>query len=84
MIAFEGKGVLVTGAASGIGQATVQRLLDEGARVVGAADVPADRAWSLVACVVTPGFDYADFEIGERDELLALYPQHAELIHALT
>lgn len=35
MIAFEGKGVLVTGAASGIGQATVQRLLDEGARVVG-------------------------------------------------
>ncbi|MBO0679410.1 SDR family oxidoreductase [Mycolicibacterium sp. S2-37] len=32
---FDGKGVLVTGAASGIGQATVQRLLDEGAYVVG-------------------------------------------------
>jgi NAD(P)-dependent dehydrogenase (short-subunit alcohol dehydrogenase family) len=32
---FEGKGVLVTGAASGIGQATVQRLLTEGATVVG-------------------------------------------------
>ncbi|MEU0496200.1 SDR family NAD(P)-dependent oxidoreductase [Mycobacterium sp. NPDC006124] len=32
---FEGKGVLVTGAASGIGAATVERLLDEGAHVVG-------------------------------------------------
>ncbi|QZT63838.1 SDR family NAD(P)-dependent oxidoreductase [Mycolicibacterium austroafricanum] len=30
-----GKGVLVTGAASGIGEATVRRLLDEGASVVG-------------------------------------------------
>lgn len=32
---FEGRGVLVTGAASGIGYATVQRLLDDGATVVG-------------------------------------------------
>ena len=33
---FEGKTVVVTGAASGIGQATVQRLIDDGADVVGA------------------------------------------------
>jgi NAD(P)-dependent dehydrogenase (short-subunit alcohol dehydrogenase family) len=32
---FENKGVLVTGAASGIGKATVERLLAEGATVVG-------------------------------------------------
>jgi NAD(P)-dependent dehydrogenase (short-subunit alcohol dehydrogenase family) len=32
---FQGKGVLVTGAASGIGRATVARLLAEGATVVG-------------------------------------------------
>src|ERR1700756_2810295 len=38
---LEGKRILVTGAASGIGQATVLRLLDEGANVV-AADVAAD------------------------------------------
>ena len=35
MSRFEGKGVLVTGSASGIGRATVERLLDEGAHVVG-------------------------------------------------
>ncbi len=38
---LEGKRILVTGAASGIGQATALRLLDEGARVV-AADIAAD------------------------------------------
>ena len=38
---LEGNRILVTGAASGIGQATVLRLLDEGANVV-AADVAAD------------------------------------------
>jgi NAD(P)-dependent dehydrogenase (short-subunit alcohol dehydrogenase family) len=32
---FEGKGVLVTGASSGIGEATVARVLDEGGTVVG-------------------------------------------------
>ena len=35
---FEGRRVLVTGAASGIGQATAQRLHDEGAEVVGGLD----------------------------------------------
>jgi NAD(P)-dependent dehydrogenase (short-subunit alcohol dehydrogenase family) len=40
---FDGKGVLVTGAASGIGQATVQRLLDEGASVVGVDLAETDR-----------------------------------------
>ncbi|BBZ47198.1 short-chain dehydrogenase [Mycobacterium parmense] len=41
MTRLEGKRILVTGAASGIGQATALRLLDEGAAVVGA-DVAAD------------------------------------------
>ncbi len=38
---LEGQRILVTGAGSGIGQATALRLLDEGARVVGA-DIAAD------------------------------------------
>jgi NAD(P)-dependent dehydrogenase (short-subunit alcohol dehydrogenase family) len=41
MMRLEGKRILVTGAASGIGQATALRLLDEGATVA-AADVAAD------------------------------------------
>ncbi len=42
MSRFEGKGVLVTGAASGIGEAAVARLLGEGASVVGVDLVPPD------------------------------------------
>jgi predicted cupin superfamily sugar epimerase len=41
-------------------------------------------AWTLVSCVVTPGFDYADFELGDREELLAAYPADAELVRELT
>ena len=40
--------------------------------------------FALVGCTVAPGFDFADFEMGERDELLRLYPAHAELIRRLT
>lgn len=43
-----------------------------------------ERAWSLVTCVVTPGFDFADFELGRRDELTRLCSGQAELIAALT
>ena len=43
---LEGKRILVTGAASGIGQATALRLLDEGAAVV-AADIAADGLGTL-------------------------------------
>jgi len=42
------------------------------------------RRWSLVSCVVTPGFEYDDFELAERDELVWLYPGAAALIGALT
>ena len=28
---------------------------------------PAGHTWSLVACVVTPGFDFADFEMAADD-----------------
>ncbi len=39
---------------------------------------------SLTGCAVAPGFDYADFELGKRAELLAQYPQHEEIISKLT
>jgi uncharacterized protein len=45
-------------------------------------DQPHD--FSLVSCMVSPGFDFRDFELFSRDELLALYPQHRDIIVKLT
>ncbi|MFD2613917.1 cupin domain-containing protein [Paenibacillus gansuensis] len=36
--------------------------------------------FSLVGCMVSPGFDFQDFELFTQKELLALYPQHKEII----
>lgn len=45
----------------------------------------ADRqSYSLVGCTVAPGFEYQDFELGERDGLIRDYPQHRGLIERLT
>lgn len=41
-------------------------------------------AFSLVACVVTPGFDFRDFAMPSRAELLAAFPSHAALVRAFT
>jgi uncharacterized protein len=40
--------------------------------------------WALMGCTVAPGFDYADFALGNRAELIALHPTHADMINALT
>lgn len=40
--------------------------------------------FALLGCTVAPGFDYADYEGGRRDELIAQYPHLAELIGRLT
>jgi predicted cupin superfamily sugar epimerase len=40
--------------------------------------------YALVGCTVAPGFDFADFEMAERADLSAQYPQHRELINKLT
>ncbi len=41
-------------------------------------------SWALMGCTVAPGFDYADFALGDRAELVAKHPEHKELIEALT
>lgn len=40
--------------------------------------------WAFGGCTVAPGFDFADFEMPPRADLLAQHPQHAEIITALT
>lgn len=42
------------------------------------------KGWSLVGCTVAPGFDFEDFEMAKRDELVNKYPQHREMIERLT
>jgi uncharacterized protein len=42
------------------------------------------QGYALVGCTVAPGFDFSDFEMGERQHLLAAYPHHGELIRRLT
>lgn len=39
--------------------------------------------YSLVSCMVSPGFDYADFELFTQQDLLNLYPEHHTLIKQL-
>jgi uncharacterized protein len=39
---------------------------------------------ALLGCTVAPGFDYADYEDGGREDLMAKYPAFAEMICRLT
>jgi uncharacterized protein len=40
--------------------------------------------FALVGCTVAPGFDFADFEMAKRADLVATYPKHQKLIEELT
>lgn len=39
-----------------------------------AAKVKSEKGFSLVSCIVTPGFDFSDFELANKNELLKTYP----------
>ena len=41
---------------------------------------PIGATWTLCGCTVSPGFDFADFEMPSRAELLASLPEHATLV----
>ncbi|WP_299787560.1 cupin domain-containing protein [uncultured Shewanella sp.] len=40
--------------------------------------------FSLVGCMVSPGFTFEDFELFSQENLLAQYPQHEEIIRRLS
>lgn len=40
--------------------------------------------FSLVGCTVAPGFDFNDFELAKKEELVKLFPQHETIIHKMT
>jgi predicted cupin superfamily sugar epimerase len=39
--------------------------------------------YGLVSCVVSPGFDFIDFEMANKEELVSLYPEHRDIIYRL-
>lgn len=41
-------------------------------------------SFSLVSCAVAPGFDFADFELCKKEELLKEYPNHKKIIKKMT
>jgi len=40
--------------------------------------------FGLLGTTMSPGFDYTDFQTGQRRELLNKFPQQSEMVHALT
>jgi len=49
-----------------------------------AASLERDDTFGLVGCTVAPGFDFQDFELGERKELIGLFPEHRAVIERFT
>jgi len=49
-----------------------------------AAEVADDGAYSLLGCPVSPGFEFRDFTLHPRDELLRRFPEHAHLVRQFT
>jgi len=48
----------------------------QGARTLG--------EFTLVSCLVAPGFDFADFTLPGRDELLGAWPEYEALVRSFT
>lgn len=43
-----------------------------------------NEGFALVSCMVAPGFDFREFKLFDRKELLDLYPEHENVIKGLT
>lgn len=40
--------------------------------------------YALMGCTVSPGFDFAEFEMAKKEKLMFQYPPHKDLIERLT
>jgi predicted cupin superfamily sugar epimerase len=49
-----------------------------------ASSVKQRQGYSLVSCTVAPGFDFADFELASRENLVQEFPHLKEVIHKFT
>jgi uncharacterized protein len=44
------------------------------------AEVTTPNSYGLVSCVVSPGFEFEDFELFDKEDLIQAYPKHIDLI----
>lgn len=49
-----------------------------------AAEVRNKSSFALMGCTVSPGFEYCDFTLANREKLVSQYPDHAVLINKFT
>jgi predicted cupin superfamily sugar epimerase len=49
-----------------------------------AAELENKTSFALFGCTVAPGFDFEDFKMGKRAELVKRFPKHKNLIEKLT
>jgi len=49
-----------------------------------AAELADKKSFALFGCTVSPGFEFDDFKLGNREQLKRKFPQHASLINKLT
>ena len=49
-----------------------------------ASEVSVENSYSLAGCTVSPGFDFADFEMAKTAQLTEQYPEHKLIIDRLT
>jgi predicted cupin superfamily sugar epimerase len=59
-------------------QVVVERGVWQGSRLVEGG------RWALLGCTVSPGFEFEDYDAGEREELCEAWPEFVEEITALT
>jgi predicted cupin superfamily sugar epimerase len=69
---------------SALGQGELPQHVVERGELQAARVSAGPHGFALCGCTVAPGFDFADFRMPSRAELLEKLPQHRELVTALT
>jgi predicted cupin superfamily sugar epimerase len=66
-----------------IGRASARQAVVEAGSWL-AASLQNQKSYCLVGCTVSPGFDYRDWELGGRRDLVRLYPKYKSIIERHT
>jgi predicted cupin superfamily sugar epimerase len=53
------------------------------AKTIFASEMIDKNSFALMSCMVSPGFEFEDFKLFEKEELSLQYPQHAVIINRL-